>query len=259
VLLGRRVEPALACRSCILQPMGLNTVREPSSLPAATYWRRRFIALLAGMSVLALVAWALSGAVNATRAAGGSTTHKPPPHKTVVTPPASSPDPSLAASGSPPSSKTPTAQKTPHPSSSNGTSGTDKTAGRTPVCSPGYVVLSLFSSQGSYSTGQDAQFQIDVVSTAKRSCNFDVGAGHVVLQISKGTQIVWTSAQCAEGEASLIATLHRGVPTIVPMTWTGRRSSAGCPVPGAQAGRGSYTAVATDGTLRSSTVNFRLS
>jgi hypothetical protein len=80
----------------------------------------------------------------------------------------------------------------------------------------------------------------------------------VVLQISKGTAIVWTSAQCAEGEASLIATLHRGVPTIVPMTWTGRHSSAGCPVPGTQAGRGSYTAVAIDGTLRSTAVNFRL-
>jgi hypothetical protein len=238
--------------------MGLNTVREPPRLPAATYWRRRFIALLAGMSVLALVAWALSGAVDATRAAGGSTTRKPPPHKAVITPPVKSPHQSLAASGRPSVSKTPTARKTPRPSASSTTKATDKIARRTPICSPGSVVLSLFSSQGSYSTGQDAQFQIDVVSTAEWSCNFDVGAGHLVLQISKGTQIVWSSAQCAEGEASLIATLHRGVPTVVPMTWTGRRSSAGCPVPGAQAGHGSYAAVATDGTLRSNTVSFRL-
>jgi hypothetical protein len=252
-VVGRRVEPALACCSCILQAMGLNSVRDPPPLPAATYWRRRFVALLAGMSVLALIAWALSGAVDATRAAGGSSTHRPP-HKSVITPPASSPNPSSSTSAS----KKPTARKTPHPSSSTTTKTTAGNTGRTPLCSPGYVVLSLFSSQGSYATGQDAQLQIDVVSTAKRSCNFDVGARHVVLQISKGTRLVWSSAQCAEGEASLIATLHRGVPTIVPMTWTGRRSSAGCPVPGAQAGRGSYTAVAVDGTLRSNAVNFRL-
>jgi hypothetical protein len=119
-------------------------------------------------------------------------------------------------------------------------------------------VLSLFSNQGSYAAGQDAQLEIDVVSTEVQNCNFDVGAGHLVLQISKGSRIVWTSKQCAEGAASLITTLHRGVPTRVPMTWNGRRSSAGCPVPGPRAGRGSYTAVALDGTLNSNAVNFRL-
>lgn len=119
-------------------------------------------------------------------------------------------------------------------------------------------MLSLFSSQGNYASGQSPQFQIDVVSTASQSCLFDIGAKHVVLEVLAGRKVVWTSAQCAEGTASLIATLHRGVPTIVPMTWDGRRSSPGCPVPGSAARRGTYTAVATDAKLKSNAITFRL-
>lgn len=262
---GRRVGRALACCSCILQPMGPNSARQPPpSLPAATYWRRRFIALLVGMSVLALVAWALSGALDASKAADGAAGHRPP-HKTASDRPATSSshsasDSTTSATQTPAASKSSTAA--PHPSTSSTTTTPDKATttkkARTPVCRTGAVVLSLFSSQGSYATGEDAQLEIDVVSTETQNCNFDVGAGHLILKISAGTRTVWTSAQCAEGATSLITTLHRGVPTRVAMTWNGRRSSVGCPVPGAAAGQGSYTAVATDGTLRSNAVSFRL-
>jgi hypothetical protein len=246
--------------------MGPKPGREPPpSLPAATYWRRRFVALLAGMSVLALVAWALSGALDASRAAGGQPAHKPPhSQKSVGTTPATSHDPSPSPSAgdrTTSGAKKPAAKKTgtAHPTTGATTNTTATGKKRpTPLCPTSAVVLSLFSSQGSYGAGEEAQFQIDVVSTVKEICNFDVGASHLVLQISKGTRIVWTSAQCAEGASSLIATLHRGVPTIVPMTWDGQRSSAGCPVPGAQAGGGNYSAAAVDGALRSNAVSFRL-
>src|SRR5580700_12293487 len=35
----------------------------PERPTASTYWRRRFVALVIGLSVLALVTWALSGAM----------------------------------------------------------------------------------------------------------------------------------------------------------------------------------------------------
>ncbi len=242
--------------------MGPNSGRETDSrLPAATYWRRRFLALVAGMAVLALVAWAFSGALGPSRAA----TDQPPRKPHASTSPVVSPTAS-ASSPAPSPSPSPTPSATKHPAKGNSHTGKTDSAHkghktgneRGLPCPAGAVVLSLFSSQGSYARGQEPQFQIDVVSTASQSCTFDIGAGHVVLRISRGTKTVWTSAECAEGAASLVATLARGVPTIVPMTWNGRRSSPGCPVPGAQAPDGSYSAVAADGSLHSSSVTFRL-
>lgn len=253
--------------------MGPNTVRQTTPrLPSVTYWRRRFMALVVGMAVFALLAWAFSGALGASRAAGDSTPHRPA-HGTVAG--GSTASPSAKPTVSPTNTISPTHQPTKSASHKPGTHKSPKpsptaTHSRSPVhkkttakhglqpCPAGAVVLSLFSSQGSYATGQTPQFQIDVVSTATDSCAFDIGARHVVLQISQGKDVVWTSAQCAEGTASLVVTLHRGVPTIVPMTWNGRRSSAGCPVPGKAASKGSYTAQAIDGSLRSNSIAFQL-
>jgi ABC-type nickel/cobalt efflux system permease component RcnA len=249
--------------------MGPNTVRRSTPrLPAVTYWRRRFLALVVGMAVLALLAWAFSGALGASRAASDTPPHNPAHHALAdgsTTTPAAKPTDTPAKQPTNSASHKPSAHKSPKPSASTTRASrpparhkkTPAKGGLQP-CPAGTVVLSLFSSQGSYSTGQTPQFQIDVVSTGTDACTFDIGARHVVLQISQGKDLIWTSAQCAEGTASLIVTLHRGVPTIVPMTWDGRRSSAGCPVPGAAASKGSYTAQAVDGSLRSNSIAFRL-
>src|ERR1700689_1734172 len=45
--------------------------------PAATYWRRRFVALVIGLSVLALVAWALSGAMGGSAPAANTAATRP--------------------------------------------------------------------------------------------------------------------------------------------------------------------------------------
>ncbi len=96
------------------------------------------------------------------------------------------------------------------------------------------------------------------MSTASHSCSFDIGARHVELQISAGGKQIWTSADCAEGLAVQVTTLHRGVPDVVPMTWDDQYSSAGCPMPGRAAPAGSYTAKATAGSTASNAVTFRI-
>lgn len=123
-------------------------------------------------------------------------------------------------------------------------------------CPANAVVLSLFPSQTSYSVTQEPQFSIDVVSTASQTCTFNIGSRHLWLEIKKGSQQVWSSAQCAEGDASMVTSLRRGVPTIVSMVWDGHASSPGCPVPGATTSAGNYTAVASDGMYSSNVVEF---
>lgn len=235
--------------------MGTTTVRRVAlGRPVTTvYWRRRFVTLVVGLSVLAVVAWALSGSLGglapAPSGAATRTVHGSLP-KTVQ--------------GSLPKLGT----TSPGPAGKQGraTGGSKAPARRTGAvpaggllpCPAGSVVLSLFSSQASYPIRQTPEFEVDVVSTARQSCSFDIGAAHVLLQISSGPVRIWTSADRAEGEASLVTVLHRGVPTVVPITWNGQRSAPGCPVPGTAAPRGSYTAVASDGQERSNAVVFSI-
>jgi hypothetical protein len=123
-------------------------------------------------------------------------------------------------------------------------------------CPANAIVLSLLSSQTSYSVTQEPQFSIDVVSTDSQTCAFNIGSHHLWLEIKKGSQQVWSSAQCAEGDASMATGLRRGVPTVVSIVWDGHASSPGCPVPGAATSAGDYTAVASDGLSSSNVVTF---
>ncbi len=125
-------------------------------------------------------------------------------------------------------------------------------------CPAGHVVLSVSASALTYPVRQLPEFDVDVVSTASYACLFDVGSQHVVLQIAAGSAQIWTSAECAEGQAVQLATLHRGVPTVVPMTWDDQYSATGCPMPGRAAPAGVYTATALAGSAASNSVTFRI-
>lgn len=229
------------------QRMATSTVRRiaPERPSSTTYWRRRFITLVSGLSVLALVAWAFSGSLGGTAPASpaaASNNLNGGPTRPAASPAVSTPH-------------TPAASPSPSPPQHSHKPGS--TAGLLP-CPAGAVVLSLFSSQSSYSTKQTPEFDVDVVSTAAHACAFDIGSAHVMLRISAGALTVWSSGQCAEGEASLVTELRRGVPTVVSIGWDGQHSTPGCPVPGAPAGSGDYTAVARDGSLRSNLLPFHI-
>jgi hypothetical protein len=220
--------------------MGTSTLRDvaPERPAQSVYWRRRFVALMIGLSILALVTWAFAGAL------GGSA-------------PPAGPGPTKPVHGALPSVSSAAAKSTRPPSSPSQHAAS---AGHYVMqsCPSGDVVLSLFSSQASYPVRQTPEFEVDVVSTDSHTCTFDIGAQHVLLQIKGGRSIVWTSADCAEGQASLVTKLHRGIPTVVPISWDGQHSSAGCPVPGTPAAAGTYTAVASDGSGSSNALAFSI-
>jgi hypothetical protein len=223
--------------------MGTTTFRHlsPERPASVTYWRRRCVALVVGLTVLALVTWAVSGALGGSAPAVNS-------GATKSLHGGSAPSPAGAASGGAPS----------HGTASSSPPAGATAAGALSPCPPGDVVLSLFSSQASYSLRQSPEFEVDVVSTASQTCTFDIGARHVWLKVMTGSVHVWSSADCAEGQASLVTDLHRGVPTVVPIGWDGQIAGPGCPGPGATAARGTYTAVASDGSQTSNSLAFRI-
>ncbi len=167
-----------------------------------SYWRLRVVTLAAGLSLLGLLAWALS--------AGGGKPASPAPRSSPASgtlPAAYSGAPTrsggASAAGSAPAN--PTVPGLPMPSlgsaSAGAKSGTSAAAlgqpaatgtvpGVTPPgggqepggrCAPGTVVLSLFSSRSEYYIGQDPEFEVDAVSTASRACSFDVGSSNLHL------------------------------------------------------------------------------
>jgi hypothetical protein len=227
--------------------MGMTTLgnRAPERPTASTYWRRRFVALVIGLSVLALVAWVLSGAMGGSAPASDSAATKSV-HGTLPSPGA---HPSAHGTQRAAGSKANPAK--------HSRSAAHRPAALRP-CPAGDVVLSVVSSQGSYSVRQSPEFEVNVVSVASQTCTFNIGAKHVWLQISAGPVRIWSSAECAEGQASAPAELRRGVPTVVPIGWNGQISGPGCPGPGTRAAPGSYTAKASDGSASSNSLVFRI-
>jgi hypothetical protein len=209
---------------------------------AAVYWRRRAVVLVISMSVLAGITWSaaalLGGAASASKAAAGRSRLSERPLQQAS-------GAAVASSGGQNNVAAESRLAVPAHSASRS-------------CPVGDVVVALSVTQAAYSAWQQPHFAVDVVSLASYPCSFDIGAAHVVLQISAGSAQVWTSADCAEGQASQPTTLHRSVPTVMAMTWDEQYSSAGCPVPGQAAPAGTYTARATDGSAISPDVTFTI-
>lgn len=187
--------------------------------------------LTLGMTALALVAWAISGALGAGPAPPGSAGSSLALHP---------------AGGPPAASSTGTADR--HPAAAG----------------PGYcwrnvIVLSLSASQSGYGPGQLPQFDVDVVSTEPATCLFNVGASDMALLIYSGSRQLWSSADCVAGNGSLVTELQRGVPTVLPISWNRRTAAPGCPRSSSRTLAGSYSAVVRDGALASNSVAFRLS
>lgn len=214
----------------------------PSQRPdrAAVYWRRRVVVLVISMSVLAGITWSTAALLGGGVPAGHAAASRP----------------QLPAGVRQSSSAGAAAALQDNVAAANRLAVPVRSAGR--PCPVADVVATLSATQPSYSAWQQPEFVVDVVSWANYPCSFDVGAGHVLLQISAGQVQVWTSADCAEGLASQPTTLHRSVPAVLAMTWDKQYSSAGCPVPGRVATAGSYTARATDGSAVSNEVTFTI-
>jgi len=200
------------------------------ALAAGTYWRRRFIVLIVGLVVFGLGAWELSSklAVGASLARVGQ--HSRPGHSVAKT----------------------------HRSQVTATRQPGTSAIPLAYCDRPDVVLSVFSGQTEVGARQPEVFDINVVSTQQAECLFNIGPRHVALVIADGQTQVWSSAVCAADSGGLVATLKRGVPKVLVISWDRQvGASGGCRRP-SQVRAGTYTAYAVDGALLSAPLSFRL-
>jgi len=255
--------------------MDLNTFRcqagEHDSL-AATYWRRRFLALVIGLAILAVIAWALSGVAAGGSAAGtGASTPlaasvgslgaaTPGPGGGTASPGTEAPGNATAAGSAGPGSTTRPAAATRSGGTTRpgGTTGSGGTAARLRACRPGDLVITLYAGRGVYGPRQAPAFDVAFVSTAARPCAVNVGPRFLKLAVTGHGRRVWGLADCAAGHGSLLAGLARGVPEIVPVSWDRQTSAPGCAQEARRAPAGRYAAVASDGGVTSNPVTFRV-
>jgi hypothetical protein len=240
-------------------------IRMPKSRPGDpdVYWRRRFFALAAGLAVLGLLAWAVTGASSARPTAATSPLHSHSP-RPATSSPGLSPTPYASSTSPSPSASSPSPSPSP--------SGTPRhhAHGRKPAshaaarhrgsdCPAADVVVSMTASGNSFAGTARPEFVVSVVSTDSRTCTVNTGTRHLTLLIESGGVRVWNSADCAgKSKASVVSKLPRGVPLQHNFWWNRRLSAPGCRAPGSEARPGTYTATASDGRLHSHTLVFVL-
>ena len=225
------------------------------------YWRRRVIALAAGLGMLALVAWTVNGALaggprQATDLSQTTSQHPGRPSTPPATSsPAASPGGTASATPSPTVTPTPSPSATGHAAAKRHPAGRGRkpAAGASGACPHAGLVLSLFSARHSYPARAQPEFDVDVVSTASGRCSADLGASHLHVVIRSDGKQIWDSADCA-GLAPRATTLARGVPATVPITWNRKTSAPGCRAAHRAVRPGSYTATAYIGNLSSRAV-----
>lgn len=207
--------------------MDSDTLREGGRGPddPGTIWRRRVLALGGVLVLVALFAWACSGANgDEDPAAQASPTPTPSPTRSVrptVTVTVTAAAPGAAASANP-SGPAPDGS-TPAPSASA------KPEHHRPgdPCAPGDVVLTMWPDDTTYRSGDLPRFTYTAVNTGRRTCTFDVGAKALRLVVRSGHDRVWSNADCTHA-AHRRQKLARGVPVHRTVTWHRKRSFPDC-------------------------------
>ncbi|MQA94438.1 MAG: hypothetical protein GEV11_07205 [Streptosporangiales bacterium] len=203
------------------------------SLPPETYWRRRVIALTGIIGIIALLAWACSGASSDERgnAAPAVATGSATPAKPKAAPPKPLPTVTVTVTATP---KTPpSAPKRPGD-----------------ICDKRDLVATFMVNQDSYSSGDKPRFQLTVVNTGRRLCTWDVGRKAMEIKVTSGGDRIWSSADCTAGEDSEVRKLVRGRPYSTVITWDRTRSFTDCRDTRAEARPGTYVATLDSGGVR---------
>lgn len=199
--------------------------------PAATYWWRRLL-LLGVVVVSGVVLLRACGADESPDSAGlvpqsqtqpqpGSTAgEEPRPRASSAKTPRRSPKPSPTGSSSP--------SATPSP---------DEPAGPR-RCPDSAIEVSTQTDERVYAAAAKPRLVLAVENVSDEPCRRDVGQRALELTITSGEDRIWSSDDCAPGGPRAVRLLRPGRPYAVALTWTPRRSAAGCPgdQPAAQPG-----------------------
>ena len=231
----------------MLEPVG--------PLPPSVYWRRRAVATIAVVLVLACLVWALSAALSAD---GGVEAAPAPAPATNTAPP--SPVASRSALAVPPGGDPalpgtpgwgPVGMGTPAPlrpgdgptgpllgAGATGAAGEAPAAG---PCADSALKVVARTDKPRYGSGERPLFSLVVTNTGKAPCTRDVGPARTAMAVVvKAGDGLWGSDDCAPGGDPDVRTLAPGQEQVISLRWAGRTSLPGCPSGRAAVPSGDY-------------------
>ncbi|MGH3508199.1 MAG: hypothetical protein ACRDO2_13445 [Nocardioidaceae bacterium] len=245
--------------STVLQPRG--------PLPARVYWTRRLLALAVLVGVLGVIGMAV--------ASGGDGGDADGADAAVATPDASTGTPTAREDGTDdPTTPPPRARDTgpgskagearagdrsDKPESGNGREGNapeenaredrgkptvTPTAAPTPLpeptgaCDPAEVVLDI--SVEDSAKGEPNPVTLSFTSMTTPACTIGLTAETLEIQVTSGSDIVWSSTDCPARLAARQVIARLDPPATYTFTWPGRRSTQSCGGPGEVPDSGGY-------------------
>jgi hypothetical protein len=217
----------------------MGVVRPSGSLPSSVYWRRRFVVLGIPLLVVVLIVWLASGRGSGASAATGSST---------------SPSASHGATASATAGASPTPAPTPSPSPSSSVASN----GGVPDCAPADLTLTIAGSAPTFAGGATPTFTVTIVNSGPKPCLVDAGAAHEEIVVTSGADRVWSSADCAQSDASRVLLLARGGKDSQDVAWNLERSAPGCPAGQPAPKAGTYTASFAVGGAQAAPATFVL-
>lgn len=229
------------------------------------YWRRRFFILGGGLAVLMLLAWLFGGggpSKQATQAAAVRASAAARQARGSL-PSAAYGTPYGAASASSAPWDTPSPSASPSPTASASPSASAGAAAGKPgpggQCAAGSVVLSLFTSQPVYQSGQAPTFNVYAVSTSASSCRLKYGPAAVRILVTRSGKMVWDSGACqAARQHAPTVHLAPGVPQEVAVSWNRTAPGRSCAGMLPHSGSGTFEAVAQADGHSSPVRSFRI-
>ena len=77
--------------------------------------------------------------------------------------------------------------------------------------------------------GRDVTVTLQLRTAEAAACTWRVGAQHVTMKITSGSDQIWTSLQCPQAIPRHEVVVRQAVTTFVDVVWNARRSDDGCP------------------------------
>ncbi|WP_345039573.1 hypothetical protein [Georgenia daeguensis] len=190
-------------------------------------WRRRIVALVVLLALVAGVVWGVSSLVRTLTAQG-----------------AEAQTASAQGSAAAGSAEGSAGEDSAASAASAGDAAQEEPAG--PVdpgkCSPRDLDVRL-----SATPGQPTSFAVTLTNRAEVACLLDAGASSLVLTVHSGEDRVWSSGDCVAEPSERELLLDSGDSTETAIRWDGTRSEKGCPGGQGAAQPGSYRVTATLG------------
>ncbi|PVU83221.1 hypothetical protein DDP54_09705 [Cellulomonas sp. WB94] len=184
----------------------MGVLRPEGSLPARVYWVRRLVVLAAIIAVVLIAAWAVPFVVGKVGDLFSGATDAAPGPTTTT---------SAAAVG-------------PQP------------------CAAEALGLTLAADGASYAASALPTFTVTLVNNGADGCVVDAGDAQREIVIMSGTDRIWSSRDCASGDAlTRELLLAPGAPDATTVQWQRTRSAAGCPGDQPAALKGTYSATLT--------------